>query len=70
MRRREAMQVVKSALNRLFGRPQPFRAEILAARSRVDQGVSGDPARDRCLARGYCCETGCRACPWSAAGRH
>ncbi len=67
MKFRELRQVVKSALKRLLGRPQPYRQEILAARARVEAGRAGngsDPGRDYCLARGYCCERGCRACPW------
>ena len=67
MRFREAKQVLKSAVKRLLGRSQPYRHEILAARARVDAGAAGngsDPGRDYCLARGYCCERGCRACPW------
>lgn len=63
---RIAKQVVKSALKRLLGRPQPSLAECRAARERVDTGRPDprDPGRDRCLARGYCCETGCMGCPW------
>ncbi len=65
----EAKQVLKSAVKRLFGKPQPVRAQILAARERVEAGTpgicdNGDPGRDYCLARGFCCERGCRACPW------
>jgi hypothetical protein len=74
MKFHEAKQVVKSALKRLFGRPQPTRTEILLARQRVETGVpgsvdGGDPGRDYCLARGFCCERGCRACPWGHRAR-
>lgn len=66
---REAKQVVKSLLKRLIGRQQPTRLEIRSARVRVEGGTpglldGGDPGRDYCLARGFCCERGCRACPW------
>ncbi len=69
MRLNEAKQVLKSAIKRLLGRPQPSRVEICAARTRVENGTpglldNGDPGRDYCLARGFCCERGCRACPW------
>jgi len=65
----EAKQVVKSAVKRLLGKVQPTRGEILSARQRVEAGTPGandrgDPGRDYCLARGFCCERGCRACPW------
>ena len=65
---RIAKQVVKSAAKRLFGCVQPTLAECRAARARVEAGTPdpADPGRDRCLARGYCCETGCRSCPWTA----
>ena len=64
---REARQVLKSAFKRLLGRAEPYRQDILTARARVEAGCAGsggDPGRDYCLARGYCCERGCRACPW------
>jgi hypothetical protein len=63
---RRRKQAVKSALRRLCGRPQPTTADCAAARARVAAGLPdpADPGRDRCLARGYCCETGCRSCPW------
>ena len=66
----EAKQVVKSAIKRLLGKSQPTRVAILAARLRVEAGTpgvndAGDPGRDYCLARGFCCERGCRACPWA-----
>lgn len=69
MRLYEAKQVLKSAVKRCLGKPQPSRAEILSARVRVEGGTpglldGGDPGRDYCLARGFCCERGCRACPW------
>ena len=62
-------QTVKSVLKRLLGRPQPSRAEIAAARFRVEHGTAGcldqgNPGRDYCLARGFCCKRGCRSCPW------
>ena len=69
MKFREVKQVVKSALKRLLGKSQPTRGEIVSARQRVETGIPGsqdrgDPGRDYCLARGFCCERGCRACPW------
>ena len=65
-RMRIAKQVVKSALKRLFGRSQPSLADCRLARERMATGLANpsDPERDICLARGYCCETGCRSCPW------
>ena len=74
MKTYEAKQMLKSAIKRLLGKPQPTRAEILAARARVEAGIqgscdAGDPGRDYCLARGFCCERGCRACPWGKGGR-
>jgi hypothetical protein len=62
-------QVVKSAVKRCLGQPQPSLLEIRSARVRVEGGKAGlldggDPGRDHCLARGFCCERGCRACPW------
>ena len=63
-------QVAKSAVKRwFFGRPQPTRAEIAAARTRVENGTAGcldrgNPGRDYCLSRGFCCHRGCMACPW------
>jgi hypothetical protein len=73
-RLRRWKQVAKSTVKRLLGRPQPRLADIAAAEARVDQGIAGihdggDPQRDRCLARGYCCEKGCRACPWGHGSR-
>ena len=67
----EAKQVIKSALKRLLRKSEPTRGEILAARRRVESGIQGsqdrgDPGRDYCLARGFCCERGCRACPWAS----
>ena len=67
MKVRELRQVLKSGIKRLLGRRQPYRSEILAARTRVEAGQvggGGDPGRDYCLARGFCCERGCRSCPW------
>lgn len=69
MKLHEVKQVFKSTLKRLLGKSQPTRGEILAARQRVEEGTSGcqdrgDPGRDYCLARGFCCERGCRACPF------
>lgn len=74
MKAYEVKQVVKSALKRLFGKTQPHRSEILTARARVNAGIqgscdAGDPGRDYCLARGFCCERGCRACPWGHRGK-
>lgn len=66
---RRLKQIVKSAIKRAFGKPQPTLAEIAAAEQRVAAGVPGsldhgNPQRDLCLARGYCCEKACRSCPW------
>ena len=74
MRPHEWKQVLKSAVRRLLGQPQPTRSEILSARARVERGTpglldGGDPGRDYCLARGFCCERGCRACPWGHHGQ-
>ena len=70
----ETRQVVKSALKRIFGKQQPTRNDIRCARVRVESGTpgildAGDPGRDYCLARGFCCERGCRACPWGHRAR-
>ena len=65
----ECKQVLKSTIKRLVGKTQPSRVDITSARARVERGTpglldAGDPGRDYCLARGFCCERGCRACPW------
>ena len=55
----------------------PLRAEILAAHARAQQArhamyvdpVSGFMAMtaETLAGRGWCCETGCRHCPWVEA---
>ena len=68
-RRRLRQRLVTDPLLRSRGRPVPTRGERRAARVRVAQGLAGaldggKQQRDFCLARGYCCRTGCRYCPW------
>jgi hypothetical protein len=67
---RRGRQRIADAVRRACGADRPTHAEVLAARARVAAGCAGathpqrDPGRDHCLARGYCCERGCRGCPW------